>query len=196
VELHEIREGLVRWSAPHPEWEPGAEPGSPADWPELVGSTCYDTGDVAVFIDPLVPDGGWDDVDELVDGRPVVVLTTVAWHERSRAGFVERYGAVLDPQPPPDSVEARPVTLGAETEYWLPAERALVVGDRILGDDDGGLRVCPESWLDYLGAGVTHAQLADALRPPLELPIEIVLVSHGAPVLEDGHAALERALSV
>jgi hypothetical protein len=66
----------------------------------------------------------------------------------------------------------------------------------MLGDGDGGLRLCPESWLDYLGAGVAHAELADALRPLLELPIEIVLVSHGVPVLEDGHAALEQALAV
>jgi hypothetical protein len=33
-----------------------------------------------------------------------------------------------------------------------------------------------------------------ALRPLLELPIELVLVSHGKPVLEGGRDALERAL--
>jgi hypothetical protein len=29
----------------------------------------------------------------------------------------------------------------------------------------------------------------------LDLPVEMVLVSHGEPVLHDGHAALERALA-
>jgi hypothetical protein len=194
VELHEIREGLVRWAAPHPDWEPSAEPGSPADWPELVGSASYDTGDVVVFIDPLVPDDGWPQVDDLVDSRPVIVLTTVKWHTRSRDRFVERYSATLDPQPLPSGVEARPVALAEETEFWIPEERALVVGDRILGDGNGGLRMCPESWLSYLGNRVTLAQLADELRPLLDLPVEIVLVAHGDSVLDDGRAALERAL--
>jgi hypothetical protein len=195
VELHQISEGVVRWTAPHPDWEPNAEPGSPADWPELVGSAFYDTGDTAIFIDPLVPDDGWMQIDDLVDGRPVVVLTTVKWHTRSRDGFVLRYGAVLDPAPPPAGIEARPIALVEETEFWIPEYRVLVVGDRILGDGDGGLRMCPDSWLSYLGNSATHAQLADALRPLLDLPIETVLVAHGEPVLAEGRAALEQALA-
>jgi hypothetical protein len=62
----------------------------------------------------------------------------------------------------------------------------------LLGDADGGVRCCPESWLP---AGVGHAELRAALAPLLELPVERVLVSHGTPVLEDGHAALSRALA-
>jgi hypothetical protein len=77
---------------------------------------------------------------------------------------------------------------------WLPGPRALVPGDRILGDDSGGLRLCPESWLRYLGSGMTVNGLRVALRPLLELPIELVLVSHGKPVLEGGRDALDRAL--
>jgi hypothetical protein len=40
---------------------------------------------------------------------------------------------------------------------------------------------------------VTHAQVADGLRPLLELPVEVVLPAHGPPA---DRAALERALSV
>jgi hypothetical protein len=77
---------------------------------------------------------------------------------------------------------------------WLPEPCALVPGDRILGDGRGGLRLCPESWLGYLASGITLDGLREALRPLLDLPIELVLVSHGAPVLADGRAALARAL--
>jgi hypothetical protein len=43
--------------------------------------------------------------------------------------------------------------------------------------------------------GYTRADLRAALLPLLELPVEMVLVSHGEPVLSDGHTALERALA-
>jgi hypothetical protein len=32
-----------------------------------------------------------------------------------------------------------------------------------------------------------QAGLAEALRPLLDLPVEAVIVSHGEPVLSDGH---------
>ena len=54
--------------------------------------------------------------------------------------------------------------------------------------------MCPESWLRHLG-GYTQEDLRAGLRPLLDLPVEMVLVSHGEPVLRDGRAALERALA-
>ncbi len=56
------------------------------------------------------------------------------------------------------------------------------------------LRMCPESWLRHLG-GYTQEDLRAGLRPLLDLPVEMVLVSHGEPVLRGGHAELERALA-
>jgi hypothetical protein len=53
--------------------------------------------------------------------------------------------------------------------------------------------MCPESWLRHLG-GYTQDDLRAGLEPLLGLPVEMVLVSHGEPVLRDGLAALERAL--
>jgi hypothetical protein len=55
--------------------------------------------------------------------------------------------------------------------------------------------VCPDSWLGYLPNGITGEELREALRPLLQLPIELVLVSHGDPVLSGGRDELERALS-
>jgi hypothetical protein len=125
-----------------------------------------------------------------------VVLTTLRWHRRSRDAVVRRYRASTSRarKALPAGVETLPIRGAGEVMVWLPGPRALVPGDRILGDDSGGLRLCPESWLRYLGSGMTVNGLRVALRPLLELPIELVLVSHGKPVLEGGRDALERAL--
>jgi hypothetical protein len=95
----------------------------------------------------------------------------------------------------PDGVETITIPRAGEKMVWLPGPRALIPGDRLLGGDAGGLRLCPPSWLRYLRPGLTQDELRQALRPLLDLPVEMVLVSHGDPVLENGHAALERALS-
>jgi hypothetical protein len=43
---------------------------------------------------------------------------------------------------------------------------------------------------------MSRAQLRQALRPALDLQVDMVLVSHGEPVLSGGRKALERALDV
>ena len=64
-------------------------------------------------------------------------------------------------------------------------------GDRLIGDGEGGVRMCPQSWLD----SGTVEELRSGLEPLLELPVEHVLCSHWDPVIGGGHAALQRALS-
>ena len=67
------------------------------------------------------------------------------------------------------------------------AQRAVVAGDSLV-DFGRGLEI-PREWLRE---GVTREQVADGLRPLLDLPVELVLPAHGAPT---DRAALERALS-
>lgn len=130
-------------------------------------------------------------------GRPVRVLTTIGFHRRSRDEVVRRFDATTSRAKAslPEGVETVTIRRAGETMVWLPGPRALVPGDRLLGDGAGGVRMCPPEWLRYLDPGLTYDELRDALRPLLELPIEMVLVSHGEPVVRDGHAAVERALS-
>jgi hypothetical protein len=196
MEPTEIRPGLYRWTAPHPDYEPDPEAGSPADWPELVGCVAYEAPDALVLIDPLVPEELWPALDRLAEGRRVALLTTIGFHRRSKQAVVERYGASTSraKRSLPRGIESFPVPGAGETMFWIPEHAALVPGDRILGADDGGLRLCPESWLRYLPSGITREELRDALRPLLELPIELVLVSHGEPVLSGGREALAAAL--
>jgi hypothetical protein len=186
--MREIVPGLHYWTAPHPAWDPDFEPGSAADWPEAVGCVLYQAAEAAVLIDPLVPDELWPELDQRVAGRPVVVLTTIRWHGRSRDAVLERYRGS---ERLPAGIEALHFPRFDETIYWLPEPRALVPGDRLIGDGDGGVRICPQSWLD---AGTVDELRAD-LQPLLELPVEHVLVSHWEPVIGGGRAALERAMS-
>jgi hypothetical protein len=198
--VEELAPGLHRWTARHPAWEPGAEPGSPGDWPPDVGCVAYEAPGALVLIDPLLD--GWGPLDALVarHGRPVVVLTTMRFHGRSRADVQERYGAELRTHTadPPAGVRRIPVEGMDESMVYLEAPRALVPGDRLIADADGKLVPCPESWLRYIRSPPTPpdaAALRAALAPLLELDAELVLVSHGEPVLRDGAAALRAALA-
>jgi glyoxylase-like metal-dependent hydrolase (beta-lactamase superfamily II) len=201
MELHQVRPGLWRWVTFHPEWR--------AD----VGSVAYEGPDDLVLIDPLLETD--DALDALIAraGKPVVVLVTVFWHTRSADRLAGRHGArVLGPSGGAAAVRRRAPTMepfrpgvpllpgvvalatarGSEVVYWVPEHRAVVPGDVLLGAPGGGLRMCPRSWLPE---STTLDQLAASLRPLLELPVSRVLVSHGEPVLRNGRAALEGALS-
>ena len=206
MKVVEIVPGLWRWTGYHEEWK------------EDVGCVYYETKDGIVLIDPLVPpeepDRFGNTLDREVAGQPVHVLVTIFWHTRSAAAMVERYaarvwapttsraavarraGVVTDAFRPgdalPGGVQGFRTARSTEVVYWIPRQAALVPGDVILGDENGGVRMCPESWLP----GTTkHSDLAASLAPLLDLPIRRILVSHGDPVLEDGQAALAAALS-
>jgi hypothetical protein len=203
TELQRIRPGLWRWTAGHPEWVPGAKPESPSDWPRDVGCVLCEARGATLLIDPLIPSHDESDFLRRLDRRilargvPIAVLTTIGFHRRSRAQLAARYDASVSraKRSLPAGIESFPLRGAGETIFWLAEHKALVPGDRIIGSPEGGLRMCPESWLGYLRSGVGIPQLRELLRPLLELPVERVLVSHGAPVLRDGRQALAEALS-
>jgi glyoxylase-like metal-dependent hydrolase (beta-lactamase superfamily II) len=208
MDVLEIAPGLWRWTGWHEEWK------------QDVGSVSCETADGVVLVDPIVPPEDavrfWAalDRDVAASGGTVHVLVTVFWHARSTREIVERYsarvwapargkqaiarraGAVTDAFAPgdalPGGVEAFGTIRAAEVVYWLPEHGALVPGDVLLSDGEGGIRLCPQSWLPQ---SKTQAQLADSLRPLLDLPVERVLLSHGEPVLSNARAALEAALA-
>jgi hypothetical protein len=199
--LRELAPGLYRWTARHPDADPNPSPGSPADWGPDVGSIAYGAADALLLVDPLVPDDRSDlrdEIDALVSrhGRRVAILTTLSFHRRSRDELAARYGASTSraKKSLPRGVETIPIRGAGETMVWISEHRALIPGDRLLGDDRGALRLSPESWLRYLPSKMNQAVLREALRPLLDLPVEMVLVSHGEPVLRDGSQALRRVL--
>src|SRR5262249_38653521 len=145
VALTEVAPGLSRWTAWHEEWR------------EDVGSVAVETDDGLVLIDPLDPP------PEVA--RPDHVLGTVffpsrstkaphVWaHERmvrrlaSRGVEVNRPFAADDPLP--GGIRAFETARSGEVVYWLPRQRAVVVGDVLLGAGakpratDEPLRMCP-----------------------------------------------------
>jgi hypothetical protein len=66
--------------------------------------------------------------------------------------------------------------------------RAIVAGDTLV-DRGKGLQVHPA----WPGPGVAPEEVANRLRPLLDLPVEVVLPTHADPA---DRAALERALSL
>jgi glyoxylase-like metal-dependent hydrolase (beta-lactamase superfamily II) len=176
--IQELRPGLKRWAGPHPRFDPVED-----DLDESYGdvaSVLFSGEDALVLIDPLVPDGLWRELDAEVkeSGKPVVVLTTISFHARSRDAVARRYGARLGG----DVAGVRPFSAerGDEVALWLEGPRTLVFG---------GLRLTP--WArDADGLERTRT----ALLPLLDLPVELVLPAHGEPVLEHGREALARAL--
>lgn len=213
MNVRELAPGLWRWTALHPEWTPDA------DWDQEVGCLYLETAASVILIDPLVPgepssrETFLDRLDADVErhGKPVSILLTVWWHERSTGELAERYGAevwanaeggrsrtetpVTHPFATGDVLPGGLIGIDAqrvgETLYWLPEQRALVSGDIFLGDGEGGVRICSQSWL----GDVSYRELKLALAGLLDLPVEMVLVAHGEPVLEDGLTALAAALA-
>jgi len=209
VRVQELAPGLWRWTERHPEWTPdaGAE-----GWDAEVGCVYWEGDDSVCLVDPLLPEDGeerdrfWRHLDADVDraARPVAVLLTISFHSRHAREAADRYDGevwAFERDVPssevdadrryraaerlPGGFEARE-TRRPEGLLWLPARGALVAGDVLLG---GPLRVCP-----WFRSSEARAETTAALRPLLDLPIELVLTSHGEPVLADGRAVLARAL--
>ena len=210
MDVIRLTEGLWRWTAYYEKWR------------DTVGCVYYEAPDAVVLIDPLVPAEPseaarfWEALDRDVDrvGLPVHVYITVFWHARSAGDVVRRYGGTLHATSRaraanekrtgvapsvfrpgdtlPGGIEALPTGRSTEVAYWIPEHGAIVPGDVLLGTGEGGLRLCPESWLP---AGIGHEQLRAALTPMLHLPVERVLVSHGDPVTDGARARLVEALA-
>jgi glyoxylase-like metal-dependent hydrolase (beta-lactamase superfamily II) len=189
--VEELRPGLWHWSAVHPTWEQNE-----------VQSYAWDAGSTLVLLDPLSPPSL---VDELVGGKEVATVLTCDWHDRSAPQLVERLGAGVyapaggegvlaahhfDPcDPLPGEVVAYRGTHPGEVALWIAEARALVVGDSLI-TKDGVLKI-PETWLPQ---GESVADVSRRLAPLLELPVELVLTTHGEPVREDGAESLRTAL--
>jgi glyoxylase-like metal-dependent hydrolase (beta-lactamase superfamily II) len=186
--IEEIRPGLMRWAGPHPEFDPND--GDLDDSYTDVASALFHADDALVFIDPLVPDELWPTLDAEVkeSGKPVVVLTTIFFHERSRDDVARRYGGRLGGDVA--GVRSFSAARADEVAYWLERPRAVVFGDAVLGDNAGGLRITP-----WARSAEGLEQTRQALLALLVLPVEVALPAHGDAVGQNAHEALARALA-
>jgi hypothetical protein len=123
-------------------------------------------GGLLVLIDPISPPA------ELIQDRDLCVALTGPWHARS----APELGV------PDAEVDARPGFYPDERVLLLEEHRALVFGDSFPGGP------VPDDWLPE---GQTRADYNAWLTPLLDLPVELVLPTHGDP---GGRDLLERAL--
>jgi len=211
--VRELRPGLWHWQAPHPDWDE-----EQSWWPELVSSYGIELGDDFVLFDPLsVPDelreratavvltAPYHERDARRLGVPVHTPPADTWQD-----WVEKFGVDPDqvrgmesddlawlragqgeghfhgPGPWPFGIDAYAGREDNDLVLWLPSHNAIVTGDSLSGLD-GGLGI-------QLGGRthVTRDEVAERLRPLLDLPVELVLPAHGEPA---GRDELERALS-
>jgi glyoxylase-like metal-dependent hydrolase (beta-lactamase superfamily II) len=181
------------WWSPHPSWEPGE------DWDENVPVVRIETDDEVVLIDPfLPPDDSFDP-----GGKPVRVLLTQGAHYRGTPDFVARYDAsVWGPpkawwppkRPNPSTTDELPHGIEAleldgepqQVMFWIPDHATLVTGDVISGT---GERV--HVFVDDADA----ARLLPALEQIAELPIERLIIPHGAVLEPDGAGRLRAAIA-
>ena len=198
-EIQDVALGLWIWRREYPDWRPEV------GWPEVVTSTCVESGGEVALLDPLAPPES-SEVWQRLDARPpTMVVVLKPDHVRDVDLFVQRYDAraygpwlfwrsnipetELEPIEPGSEL---PGGLGAlydgrgrnETPLWLPEQRALVFADALTAPE-GELRI----W------ATPHEERAlSALKALLELPFEHVIVSHGEPLHD--RAAYERALEL
>jgi glyoxylase-like metal-dependent hydrolase (beta-lactamase superfamily II) len=201
VELRDVAEGLWLWRVEHPDWQPGL------DWEQFVTSTVVESGGERLLVDPLAPPEDATDVWERLDADPpTAVVVLKPDHVRDVDLFVGRYAArafgpwlfwrsnipetELEPIEPGSELPGGLVALHDgrgrnETPLWLPEQRALVFADGMTAPG-GELRVWATNWYEE--------RTLPAFRAMLDLPFELVVVSHGEPV--HGRAAFERALEI
>lgn len=194
----EMAPGLWRWTAYHRSWR------------KDVGCLAIEEPDRIVLVDPLLPKRkvAWPAIE-------LAIVLTVHFHRRSTAAIVERHpGArvwleasaaprrrgipTTDPFQPgdilPGGLLAMPTARPDEVVLWHPPTRSLIAGDILLGAEKPShppLRMCPASWLPK---GVGQVELARSLASLAYLPVERVIVSHGAPIVEGAVSALRAAL--
>ena len=169
MDVQELRPGLWRWTAQHPEWEE-----------REVSSAYIETAGAVVLVDPLVPRDEEERFYRALDrdvGRlagEVRIALTNPWHRRSSAELAQRYGAPVhvSGESLPAGFEAYPGGMQPDDfVLFAPSHRALFTGDTLLAGAP-----CPEDWL---AAGREH-HLA-CLRRLLDLDADLVVPSHGEP---------------
>ena len=220
--MREVVRGVWHWEAPHPDWAGpenealrrrlAAMPRGPNDGARgVVSSYAIDDDERLLLFDPLdVP----REIEELASAREPVIVLTCPWHERDTQSLAERLDApVFTPTPDegtpdvawllggdrrdahlysagdrlPVGVEAVPGRLPNDLVLWIESGRAVIAGDTLV-DFGQGLEISVE----WLPQGLTREQVAAGLRPLLQLPVGVVLATHGGPT---DRAALERALA-
>jgi hypothetical protein len=209
--MQEVRAGVWHWQSRHPGWN------EEEWWPPEVSSYAIQVGGELLLFDPLgVPDelreratavvltAPYHERDARTLGLPVHTPPADTWEDWVAKFFIdpdkvrgmesedlawlragEGEGHFHGPGEWPFGLRAYAGREDNDVVLWVPAVNALVAGDT-LSDFGDGLSI-------QLGGrkNVTVPQVAERLRPLLDLPVELVLPAHGEPT---DRSALESVL--
>jgi hypothetical protein len=127
-------------------------------------------------------------------GRPIKVVGDAAIRGHVSCGLDGAFDAIALPQ----GVRAIPIPgmCPGERAFFLEPWRAAAFADAVIGAGAGRVRVAPPSWgvKTPEGRAVYDREFRPAIRGVAALRHELLLTSHGEPVLTCGSAALEEAL--
>lgn len=211
----EIAPGLWSWSRRHPEWHPG-------EFGAEVVSFAARVGDETLLIDPLLGDAD-DPIWELIAATgpgPIRVLVTIPYHVRSseavRDRLVDAREVTIHGHPAvakrlrsrrgfapfkpgdelPAGVSAHPIGRPRrfETPLLIPAHRALVFGDAIVGTG-AGPRIWSGEKVDERVRRFYAERFVPTLMPLLDLDFDRLLFTHGPSILAGGKQGLREAIA-
>jgi hypothetical protein len=217
--VDEIAKGVFRWTAPHPEWHTRIEWGHQVASYALVCTEGLCLVDPLLpSSDPPAMRDVQARLDDLVTAASRLdILVSIPYHTRSSEPLYLRYRdrlpATLWGHPAvakrfaDPATSLAPIVPGAqagpsafaygignprryETPLYFPEHRALAFGDAVICIE-GELRVWQER--PFSPDWYRH-KLLPTLTPLLDLNVEMVLATHGQPLLRNGHDALQRAL--
>jgi len=161
------------------------------------------------------------DADAERSRLPVAILIGNRYHSRSSQEIYDRYrqrrgSSIWAPHTAKDKLkcavtntfgnaDALPNGVGPflieglddpEVVFHIPTYRALVFSDSLIGVSNHRVRVAPASWGIETPAGQENYRkhFRKSFRPLLKLDVDLLLVSHGPPVLNDGKRELAEAL--
>jgi hypothetical protein len=219
--VRELRPGLWHWQAPHPDWTPREQWLQEVSSYAIDDGECLLFFDPLAVPDELlalapqrepviVLTAPWHERDtQALVGR--LGAPVVAPPPDTAQDLIDKYGITAE-EAGDGSPDLQWLRSGGEDVHWYAADGRLPSGieafagrvhnDLVLWEESVGAVIAGDSLADFgtglalndwLPGGVSRRHAAERLRPLLDLPVEVVCPSHGAPT---DRAALERALSV
>lgn len=165
---------------------------------------------LTLCVDPVAPEP--NTLESLITARPQKIVLTNRNHSRKSIELRAATGAKIaihaDDAPhcrgqgvEPDELLVHGQRLGpleviaapgkspGEIALFWPERRVLLVGDVLIGDPPGQVRLLKPQVIDDL------PRLKDSVRQLLALDFDTLLVGDGVPILKGAHAAVERLVA-
>jgi glyoxylase-like metal-dependent hydrolase (beta-lactamase superfamily II) len=135
----------------------------------------------------------FDPIDWPKDNPPltphVIIIRTNSNHDRFCKEMAELVQGKIETEVAGFEKIPLPGAGDAETAYFHPESKTLVVGDALINFPPHGLTLLPDKYC------TDPVQLRQSVRRLSQLPIERIFFAHGAPIVHSGLSQLSTLLS-